>query len=142
MAVDRESVPPVRTESAGHIFGESHFCRAVNRDVVVVVQIDKTSQTEMPSHRGRLRADSFHQITIRDKSESPMTHKVVTQTTPKMRFGYRHSHAGGESLAEWSCSHFDSKPMIDFWMTSRVTAPLAEIADVVKGDAKSTQMEH
>jgi hypothetical protein len=45
--VDHESVPPHGVEALGDVLGERDVGRAIDRDVVVVVQIHEATEAEM-----------------------------------------------------------------------------------------------
>ena len=71
--VDVLDVPAVRLEARALVLGrEGERGRAVDRDVVVVVEVDERAEPEMACDRRRLRRNTFHQIAVGADRVDPM----------------------------------------------------------------------
>ena len=59
-------VPAIRFETLVLVLCEGQIGIAVDRDAVVVVEIDKLSQPQVTGQTGRLLGDAFHQVAVAD----------------------------------------------------------------------------
>jgi hypothetical protein len=57
-------VPPVGVEAPEHVLGEGQVGLAVDRDLVVVVEVDQATELEVTGQRGRLGGDALHQVAV------------------------------------------------------------------------------
>ena len=62
----RLDMPTRRLEALRDVFAERQTGRAVDRDLVVVVQVDEVAEAEMTGERRRFVRDAFHQVAIGD----------------------------------------------------------------------------
>ena len=67
VGVDRLHVPAIRLEAQRHVVAVRKRGRAIDADVVVVVEIDQLAQLEVAGQRGRLVADAFFQVAVADE---------------------------------------------------------------------------
>ena len=59
----------------------------------------------------------------------------------KVLFGDRHANTGSESLSERPCGRLDADRLFDLRMARRVTAPLAEILELVHPQREPCEVE-
>jgi hypothetical protein len=75
VAIDGLDVPTLGFEAARDIFAEADRCRPIDRDLVVVLEIDQVPEAQVTRERTRLGGDPFHQVAIADDP----VHKVVSR---------------------------------------------------------------
>ena len=64
--------PSVGFEPFAYVFGESDLSVAVDRDVIVVVEVDDVAEAEMACDRIGLALDAFHHVTVAGDRENLM----------------------------------------------------------------------
>jgi hypothetical protein len=142
--LDPLGVPAVRLEPAEHILTERHRRRAIELDVVVVVQDDQPTEPEVAGERGRLGCDALLEVAVGADGVGP----VIDDTMPgpvELRgeppLGDRHPDGVREALAERPGGRLDAGRQAPFRMSGRDRAPLAERLQVLERDAVSSQVE-
>ena len=101
-------VPAVGLEASGHVVGVGQLGRAVDADVVVVVDVDEATQSEVPCQRRRLVADAFLEVAVRADREHAVVHDLGSEPRAEIRFGECDAHAVGEALTERPGGDLDS----------------------------------
>ena len=66
--VDALHVPALRLEALLDVLAEGEIGAAVDRDAVVVVEIDQVAEPEVPGQRGGLGGDALHQVAVARRS--------------------------------------------------------------------------
>src|SRR5690606_18400563 len=130
------------TRRSSDLFGESDVCGPVDRDLVVVVVVDETAETQMTRKGSRLGRDALHQVAVRDEAEGPVIDEILAHPGPEMCLGDRHADPGAETLAERAGRHLDSEMVVDLGMTGGVGSPLAELTEILEGKREPGQMQH
>ncbi len=135
---DAGDVPAVADEARHHVFAERPACRAVERHAIVVVNPAKIRKLQMASERGRFTGDAFHQVAIaadrvNTKIEKIEPRLVVSGAEPFGGDG--HADAVGDTLAKRAGGGFDAGGDVRFRMSGSAAIELAEILDVVEGNA-------
>jgi hypothetical protein len=141
--LDALHVPPVRPEPRLLVLrrvGERG--RAVDRDVVVVVDVDEPAEAEVPGQRGGLVADALRQVAVGADGEDAVVADVGAEAGPQVRFGDGHADAVGEALTEWPGGDLDAGGVTVLRMAGGPGAPLPELLDVVERQAVAAQVEH
>ena len=96
-------VPAIRLKTLVLVLGEGQIGVAVDRDAVVIVEIDELAQTQMTGQTGRLLGDAFHQVAITDNRIDVVRYHVepgavVVGCQPLLGDG--HAHAVGKALPQ------------------------------------------
>src|SRR5204863_1172587 len=73
-------MPAIRSETHANVFAERPVSRAVERDLVGIVDPAKVRQLQMSSERGGLAAHAFHQVTITAKCVNVVVEKFQPWT--------------------------------------------------------------
>jgi hypothetical protein len=107
--VHRLHVPAVGLEALGHVLGgEAQVGRAVERDVVVVVEVDDPPETEMTGQRGGLGGDALHEVTVGDDREDVVVLDLAPEVVTQEVLGHGHADAVGEALAQRAGGDLDA----------------------------------
>jgi hypothetical protein len=110
-------VPAVGAEAGVDVLaGECQRGRPVDRDPVVVVDVDQTAQAEMPGQRRGLGADALHQIAIRADREHAMVDHLRAVAQPQEALGQRHPNPVAESLPERPGGRLDARRVPELGM--------------------------
>src|SRR5688572_17958209 len=105
--LDRLGVPSKRFKPFRHIFAKREIREAVDRDVVIVVEIDQVADLQVTAERSRFRSDSFHQIAVGNNRVDVVIYQRklgFIELRRKMRRTHRHADAVCKSLAQWTGS--------------------------------------
>ena len=112
--VDLEHVPAVGLEALGDVLDvEAQRRRAVERDRVVVVEVDEPAQPELAGQRRRLGRDALHQVAVGDDRVDVVVHHLGAVALAQEALGHRHADAVGEALAERAGRHLDAGGDVD-----------------------------
>jgi hypothetical protein len=139
--VDLECVPALGVEAGGHVLRERELGRAVDRDPVVVVEIDEASEAEMPRERRRLRRDTFHQVAVGADREYAMVDDVAAVALAQEALGHRHADAVRKALAERPGRRLDARRVTELGVAGRQRAELPEALDLVERQVVSREMQ-
>ena len=105
-------VPAVRLEPLALVLAvEAERGRAVDRDPVVVVEVDELAEPEPAGDRGRLRGDALHQVAVgADRVDAVVDDLVVGAVValPEEALGDRHPDAVREALTERAGRRLDA----------------------------------
>jgi len=132
---DDERVPVVSGEALLDVLGEGDVGAAVDRDVVVVVERDESSETEMSSQRGGLGGHALHQAAVADHRVGPVADGLVLVGVvlgAQGGLGDGEPDGIGEALREGTRRRLDARGQEVLGVARRVGAELAEVLDVVE----------
>jgi len=139
--VDVLGVPSQGVKTSAHVFGERDFGAAPDRDLVVVVHADESSQPEPPCQRGRLGRDPLHQVAVAGEHEGAVVHQVRPEHRSQVCLRHCHSHGRAEALTEGSGGRLDAQVRIALGMTGRDRTPPSERADVIQAHREAAKVE-
>ena len=97
----------------------------------------------MPRERRGLRGDSLLEVTVGDDGEDAVINDRVSWAVElfgKASLCDGHTNAVREPLAEWASGRFDAGGQAELWVPRGERAPLAERAEVIKGQAVAGEM--
>jgi hypothetical protein len=134
-------VPAVGLEPLGGVVAEGDLGLAVDRDVVVVVDVDQATEAQVPGQRGGLVAEAFRQVAVGADGEDAVIAHVGPEPGPQVRLGDGHAHAVGEALAERARGHLDAGRMAVLGVARCPGPPLPEVLDVVEAQAVPRQVQ-
>ena len=135
-------MPAVGLEAPDRVVVEGQLGRPVDRDVVVVVDVDEPAEAEVAGQRGGLVADALLEAAVAGDDEGVVVDHVGAERGAQPALGEAHADAVGEALAERAGRDLDPGGVAGFGMAGRAAAPLAELAQVVEGEAVAGQVEH
>ena len=136
---DVVDVPAVGGEPLGHVVGVGELGRAVDRDVVVVVDVDQAAQAEVAGQRGRLVGDALLEAAVAGEDEGVVVDQLGAEPGPQDPLGDAHAHAVGEPLAEGPGGHLHPGGVAVLGVAGGPRAPLPEGLEVVEGEAVAGQ---
>src|SRR5450759_5247866 len=137
-------VPAVRVEALERPVGEGEGRGPVEFDVVVVVEVDKLAQFQVPRQRRGLGGDPLLQVAVGADGVHEMIDQVVARPVELSReaaLGNRHPDAIRESLAERSGRRLDTLRMYMLRVAGSERAPLAERLQVLERQPVAGQIE-
>ena len=140
----RDDVPPAGAKPCGYVFREGIGRIPVNRNVIVVVQVNEFSETKVAGERGGFLGDALHQVTIRNNAVGVMIDDGVGGAVVKgceVALGNGHSHARGKALAKRTGRCFHTRSMSELRMTRCAASPLPKRLQVLNREGISTQVK-
>ena len=133
--IDRPNdMPAIGLEPLGHIFGEGNIGIPLDRNIIVIIQIDKFTQTQRSRQRGCLRGDTLLKVTVRNDGISVMVNDIMPRSIViccQPLFSNRHTHAIGKPLAQRprGCFHAGDNPILR--VARRLATPLSELLELL-----------
>ena len=76
---DALDVPAIGLESLAGVVAVGQLRRSVDREVVVVVDVDESPELEVPGERGRLVADALLEVSVARDHERVVVDDVGTE---------------------------------------------------------------
>ena len=135
-------VPAVGLEALGHVVAVGQLGRAVDADVVVVVDVDEPAQAEVAGEGRRFVADALLEIAVAADDERVVVADLGTEASPQPALGDAHAHGVGEALSEGTGGDLDARRVVHLGMSRRATLPLAELLEILQGEPVAGQVEH
>ena len=135
VAVDLLDVPAEGLEAALRVVGIREARLALDRDVVVVVEVDEIAEAEVAGERRRLLADPLLEIAVGadavdvvlDRAE----HLIAGEARGHHLRGERHADAVRQPLPQRAGGHFDAAGVAVLRMSGGARAPLPEVLQLV-----------
>ena len=135
-------VPAVRLEALRDVVAVRELGRPVDRDVVVVVDVDEAAEPEVPGERRGLVTDALFEVAVAADREHVVIAHLRSEPLAQVGLGDRHADAVGEALAQRTGRHLDAAGVQPLRVARRVRPPLAEVAQVVELEPEAAQVEH
>src|SRR5258705_3850649 len=134
VAVDPLHVPAVGLEAAPHVLTERQLRWPLDRDVVVVVEVDEVSEAPVPRQRRRFGRHALHEIAVAHESEDPPVEEPPEPGEPRLDHALRerHTHAVAETLTQRTGRRFHPRCHPVLRMPGRLGLPLAEAPELVQ----------
>src|SRR5438270_10714597 len=137
-------VPSLRLEARAAVLGERDGRGAVDRDVVVVVEIDELSEAERSGDRRGLVRDALHQVAVRADDVRVVVDDLVVR--PVEELGQEalcdaEADAVRESLSERPGRRLDAGRVVDLGMPRRERLPLAEALQLLEREVVAREVE-
>ena len=143
--VDVLDVPPVRLEALALVLADvADRRRAVDRDVVVVVDVDEAPEPELARDRRGLLRDSLHHVAVGADRVDPRVDDRVARPVPPVgeeALRDREPHAVREALPERPRRRLDSRRVPELRVPRRPRAPLPKMLQVVDRHVVAGQVE-
>ena len=113
----------------------------VDRDVVVVVEGDEPTQTEMAGERARLWETPSHEAAVAGHHVGVVIAHLGAEAIAHHALGDRHADRIGEALAQRPGRHLDARSVEALGMARRLAAPLTKLAQVLERQVISGQVQ-
>ncbi len=142
--LDAQGLPAVGRVTGQDVLGEALLRGPVERDVVVVVEVDELSELQVSGERARLGGDPLHEIAVAHQAERPVIDDRVTRTVEAVgepALGHRHPDGVGRALAERAGRGLDARRQVELGVAGRPAAPLAERLQVVERQVVARQVQ-
>ncbi len=142
--LDALGVPAVGVEPADDVLAERPGRRAVELDVVVVVQDDELAEPQVAGQRARLGRDALLHVAVGRDHVRPVVDDLVAGPVELERepaLGDRHPDRVAEPLAERAGRRLDAGRQAVLGVAGRDRAPLPERLEVVEAHAVAGQVE-
>ena len=143
-SLDVLHVPAQRLVARRAILGERDRRRAVDRDVVVVVEVDELAETERAGDRRRLVRDAFHQIAVGGDAVHAMVDDLVVR--PVVALGEEplrdpEADAVRVALPERAGRHLDAGGVMHLRMARRLRLPLPEPLQLLEREVVAGEVQ-
>jgi hypothetical protein len=143
--VDVLDVPAVRLEALALVLGRvGERGGSVDRDVVVVVDVDEPAQPQVPGDGGGLVGDAFHHVAVGADRVDPRVDELAPRAVVALGqepLRDRDAHAVREALSERACRRLDAGGVPELRMPGCARAPLAKLLQVVQRDVVAGEVE-
>ena len=139
---DLVDIPAVRPEAHAGVVAIGQLRRAVDGDVVVVVDADQLAEPEMAGQRPRLMADALHEVAVAHDHEREVVAHVGAVSGPQVGLGYGHADGVGDALPERAGGDLDPRGVTELGMARRLRAELPERLEVVELESEAGEMQH
>ena len=142
--VDPLGVPAVGREAGQDVLAEGHRGRAVELDVVVVVEDRQLAQPEVAGERGGLGRDALLEVAVGADDVRPVVDDGVpgpVELAGEPALGDGHPDAVRDALAERAGGRLDARGQAVLGVARRPRAPLPEVPEVVERDLVAGQVE-
>ena len=93
-------VPSIRLEPLGHVVAVRELGRTVDRDVVVVVHEDESSEPQVTGERRRLVTDALHQVAVAANPEHVVVAHRRAEALAQVLLLDRHADRVAKALPE------------------------------------------
>ena len=138
-------MPALRREPRAPVLaGERDRRRPVDRDPVVVVEVDELPESELPGNRRGLVRDAFHHVAVAADAVDAVVDDLVVRSVVALGekpLRDREADAVRETLAERSGRRLDPRRVMHLGMAGRLRAPLAELLEIVEREVVAGEMQ-
>ena len=135
-------VPAVGLEALADVVGERELGRAVDGDVVVVVDADQPSEAEVPGERRRLVADALHQAAVAGDHAGVVVDQLAAEAVAQHPLGDGHADGVGEALPERAGRDLDADGVAGLGVPGCAAPERPEGPEVVELEAVAAEVEH
>ena len=115
--------PSVGGEAPCDVVGVGELGRAVDGDVVVVVDVDQPAQLQVAGQRGGLVGDPLLEAAVAGEHERVVVADLGGEGGAQPAFGDPHAHPVGHALAEGTGGHLDPGRVVELGVARGAAAP-------------------
>ncbi len=136
--------PAVGLEALRHLLPEGEVGRALDRDLVVVVDRDQLAEAEVAGERGSLRGDALLHVAVAGRDVGEVVDDLAALAVVALgpdRLGEREADGVGEALAERAGRDLDARRDAVLGVAGAATADLAEVLDVVEAEVVAAEVQ-
>ncbi len=142
--VDPLHLPAIGGEARRHVLAEAEVRRPIDRDVIVIVEVDELAEPEVPGQARRLRRHALHQVTVADDRVGAMIddlqpRPVVGRRQEALR--QRHPDARREPGPERTRGHLHPDRVPVLRVPRRLRAPLAKALQLRQRQVVAAQVQ-
>ena len=137
-----DDVPAVASKRLRDVVGVRELGRAVDRDVVVVVDVDEATEPEVAGERRGLVAHALLEAAVAGDREHVVVGDLGAEARAQVRLGERDADAVGDALTERTGRDLDAGGVAVLGVARRARAPLAELLEVVELEPEPGEVEH
>ena len=137
-------VPAVGLEAPRDVLAEGERSVALDRDVIVVVEIDQVAEPPVARERGRLRGHALHQIAVGDDAEDAPGdggEVLAVESRGQHLRGDREPDAVPEPLAERAGRGLDAGGQAALGMARGAAAELSEASQLLEWKLEAGEVE-
>ena len=138
--LDLDRVPAIAAETVEHVFGKGEVGRALDGDLVAVIDPGEVAEAEMAGNRGRLAGHPLHHVAVAgERVDMVVEDREVRFVVARGEVFLRHRHADGiaAALPERTGGGFDAGGQAIFRMARRLAVELAELLEVVERERRA-----
>ena len=124
--------------------GEAERRRSVERDVVLVVQVDELREPDLPREGSGLGSDALHEVAVGDQRVGVVVHDLVSGAVEAERerpLRERHADRVGRPLPQGARRGLHPRRVVELRMPRRLAPPLPEVLQVVHGQVVARQVQ-
>ena len=143
-SLTRQGVPAVGAEAVQDVLAEGHRRRAVELDLVVVVEHHQLAEAEVPGEAGGLRRDPLLEVAVGADGVGPVVDDLVARPVElrgEAALGDGHADGVGHALAQRTGGRLHARRHAELGMTGRARAPLAEVLQLLEREVVAGQVE-
>ena len=141
---DLDDLPAVGLEALRDVVGVRPLGRSVERDRVVVVDVDDLAQPEVAGQRGGLVGDALHEVAVGADRERVVVHDLRAVALAQEALRHRHPDAVGEALPERAGRDLDAGRHVDLvalGVARGQRPPLAEALELVQRQVVAREVQ-
>ncbi len=138
-------MPVVGLKTLADVVGVRQFGRALDADVVVIVETNELGEAQMSGQGSGLVRCAFHQIAVATENVGEMVDDLVAWAIVngrQMRLGGGHAHGIHHALTERTGGGFHAGCVPIFRVSGRAASPLPKVFDIVECQIEAGQMQH
>ena len=128
--------PAVGLEALAHVVVVGEIGRALDRDLVVVVDADQLAEPEVAGQRGRLAGDALLHVAVAGDEVRVMVDDLLrgpVELRREVSLGEREADRVADALAERAGRDLDPGGVPELGVARGPALPLPELLDVVEG---------
>ncbi|MPM73315.1 hypothetical protein SDC9_120295 [bioreactor metagenome] len=133
--LDQDMLPTVSFETGSYIFRKGFRSRAVQGNIIGVVQTDQFSQFQVAGQAGCFVGDTFHQIAVAVQEICIVIHNrevFFVVGSSQVRFRHRETYRIRDPLSQRTSRRFHAVRVMHFRVSRCFAAELAEVFHVVQ----------
>ena len=138
-------MPIIGIEALHRVLGVGEAGGPVERDFVVVVEVNHLAQLQVTGQRGRLRGDALHQVAVAHQHVGVVVlHRCVALFIvdgAEVRLAHSHTQAVGEALAQRAGRYFHAGRHVRLGVARRPGIQLAELLQIIQRQVVAVEVQ-
>ena len=135
-------VPSICLEALADVVARRELRRPVDRDVVVVEDVDQPAEPEVTGERSRFVADALHEVAVAAKGKRVMVTDPGAELVPEETLSEREPDTLREALPKRPGRHLDARRVVNLRVPRCARAELAELPKILELEAVAGEIEH
>ena len=137
-----DDVPVVGTKAFSSIVIERQLGWPINRDVVVVVNADQASETQVSCQRGRFMRDAFFETAISGNGPNVVITQISAIGRPQVTFRYCHPDRVCKTLTKGTCCDLYTLSNFIFRVTRCARTELSKLFEIIDRQVVACEVQH